>query len=449
MQGDNIEFPGLHWKMVEEAIEAFNLENSVSAKIPRLEHLTHSQTDSILRLFEKMNIESFQIMKLTSIYFSGSYDEKGFLCKVSCQENILIIFWSAEGDAYAVISDRALFLGRKMQTNSHTSSNRYCVKLSDKIIFRINSSKFSGGDNIFPMVFSADSVVPIFGIEQAVDLHTLTIIPVEYGVPIYFKVQRIECYTFLPSSSPHGCVFSPAFLPGKNEEASSVTMNLNPMLPDTLHEAFNKYNAFSTALMKGYDLTLKEIKIAMDEIVRIGTYYETIWYCELKEEELKFVSYDLNDLDIDDIIANIEDFIELKENIKSKIHHITSSSNSLAVSPIVSFNVEGERLCLLKGTITKFIPESVLGIRVSGRWTEHPEDLDEEGSIYIDFPKEIFKPLVRAIRESIYFDRAEIDSGPQAKRPIFSISDRKEVEGKAMFDYFQIPQNIFRWNLLK
>jgi hypothetical protein len=75
-------------------------------------------------------------------------------------------------------------------------------------------------------------------------------------------------------------------------------------------------------------------------------------------------------------------------------------AHSSAPDSIVYFNVEGERICILKSTLQEMIPNSQLTIRVaSGRWEEQAENLDEDGNIIIeDIPRVVFKKIIEGIR---------------------------------------------------
>jgi hypothetical protein len=66
--------------------------------------------------------------------------------------------------------------------------------------------------------------------------------------------------------------------------------------------------------------------------------------------------------------------------------------------PLVCFNVEGEIVPILRSTILRVIPQSQLAIRVSGRWTDQPSDIDEHGNLIVRCPKEAFKHILASIQ---------------------------------------------------
>eukprot|EP01031_Cornospumella_fuschlensis_P026503 gene26503-32027_t len=71
---------------------------------------------------------------------------------------------------------------------------------------------------------------------------------------------------------------------------------------------------------------------------------------------------------------------------------------SQSVDPIVYLNVGGMKLTVLRSSILRCFPESQLAVRISGRWHEQPEDVDEEGNAFYNLPKKPFKALISYIR---------------------------------------------------
>jgi hypothetical protein len=74
------------------------------------------------------------------------------------------------------------------------------------------------------------------------------------------------------------------------------------------------------------------------------------------------------------------------------------SSEDMASTPLVYFNVEGEIVPILRSTILRVIPQSQLAVRVSGRWQDQPSDIDEHGNLIVRCPKEAFKHILASLQ---------------------------------------------------
>lgn len=59
------------------------------------------------------------------------------------------------------------------------------------------------------------------------------------------------------------------------------------------------------------------------------------------------------------------------------------------------FNVDGERMTIKKSTIESVFAGSQLAVRLSGRWTEQSNDVDEEGNIIYDVSLSAFRALLQ------------------------------------------------------
>jgi hypothetical protein len=83
--------------------------------------------------------------------------------------------------------------------------------------------------------------------------------------------------------------------------------------------------------------------------------------------------------------ATVQDM--LVERIRTSYALLAEQSSATAqqakTANIVTFNIQGESVCLLKSSIAKVIPNSQLAIRVLGDWTEGPTTLDEQGRFII------------------------------------------------------------------
>jgi hypothetical protein len=62
------------------------------------------------------------------------------------------------------------------------------------------------------------------------------------------------------------------------------------------------------------------------------------------------------------------------------------ASPVIPMPPIVSFNIDGKILSILRSTILRVIPDSQIAIKVSGRWIGQSGEVDDEGNYYLSFP---------------------------------------------------------------
>jgi hypothetical protein len=76
-------------------------------------------------------------------------------------------------------------------------------------------------------------------------------------------------------------------------------------------------------------------------------------------------------------------FLE-KEDIVGK-ECLEKSTGSIKIT---NFNVMGDIVSVPKSTIDKYLPDSQLAVRVSGRWEAQPGEIDSQGNLIIMQPKE-------------------------------------------------------------
>jgi hypothetical protein len=69
-----------------------------------------------------------------------------------------------------------------------------------------------------------------------------------------------------------------------------------------------------------------------------------------------------------------------------------------AEDTIVNFNVMGDIVTVPKSAIDKYLPDSQLPIRVSGRWEAQPGEIDSQGNLIIIQPKEPLMKLFSYLR---------------------------------------------------
>jgi hypothetical protein len=101
-------------------------------------------------------------------------------------------------------------------------------------------------------------------------------------------------------------------------------------------------------------------------------------------------------------------------------------------SPIVDWNVEGKKICILKDTIKAVIPQSQLAIRISGRWLEQQQNVDEEGNLILEGSKEVLVKIFSSIRAQHLLDEVET----------FSLSYQLKEDYLEIADYLQIDRSL-------
>lgn len=96
--------------------------------------------------------------------------------------------------------------------------------------------------------------------------------------------------------------------------------------------------------------------------------------------------------------------------------------------PLAYLNVEGNSFVIRKSTVLEIFPERQLAIRLSGRWTEQEQDIDENGNSYYDVWSDGFKLIIPYAREKKFL-------GSSAKMIV-----KKEMIGevKKLMDYLMI-----------
>jgi hypothetical protein len=92
--------------------------------------------------------------------------------------------------------------------------------------------------------------------------------------------------------------------------------------------------------------------------------------------------------------------------------------------PIISFNVEGEIISVLRSTLLRVVPESLLTIKISGRWIIQKNEMDEHGNLIVDHcSKRLFDQIITCLANS--------DS-------ILYITEETKNECEEVLDYLQI-----------
>ena len=91
---------------------------------------------------------------------------------------------------------------------------------------------------------------------------------------------------------------------------------------------------------------------------------------------------------LQDIVATIE-----RLHAMASVPLVENDTDS-----VVTFNVGGTIVCMKRSTLLNYAPDSYFSGRVSGRWTEHSDDVDEEGNIFQDKNPECFLRIMSYLR---------------------------------------------------
>ena len=83
---------------------------------------------------------------------------------------------------------------------------------------------------------------------------------------------------------------------------------------------------------------------------------------------------------------------------------------------ILTLNVGGQvNLQVLRRTLCA-VPESMMASKFSGRWDDQIER-DKDGNIFVDYPPEIFQPLIALLRARVW------ESKPEFQLPAPTVKD--------------------------
>ena len=103
---------------------------------------------------------------------------------------------------------------------------------------------------------------------------------------------------------------------------------------------------------------------------------------------------------LQDIVATIE-----RLHAMASVPLVENDTDS-----VVTFNVGGTIVCMKRSTLLNYAPDSYFSSRFSGRWTEHSDDVDEEGNIFQDKNPECFLRIMSYLRL-----RVMLGNDPEAK----------------------------------
>jgi hypothetical protein len=216
---------------------------------------------------------------------------------------------------------------------------------------------------------------------------------------------------------------------------------IDPVLGDNIKsvmEGINKVLTLSNKLQK-IKQQLKDYEVSLkNEIDWVIAFLIDMWSSIIPDFP-KFNNHKRKLTDEDHFECIFSYLDEIKSVIVSyhKVLREANSQEKMNLNPIASFNVEGERICILKSTLQEIIPESPLTISIaSGRWEEQERNLDEDGNIIIeDIDSKVFKALINSLRDT-KFNRT--------KGPLwFQVTPEEMSNYKNVLDFYLIENYQF------
>mmetsp|Transcript_15493 Transcript_15493/g.16789 ORF Transcript_15493/g.16789 Transcript_15493/m.16789 type:complete len:457 (+) Transcript_15493:23-1393(+) len=115
------------------------------------------------------------------------------------------------------------------------------------------------------------------------------------------------------------------------------------------------------------------------------------------------------------------------QDYKHRVKSAASKAERRQLDCLAYFNVEGERMVIKKYSLVSIFEESQLAVRLSGRWTEQLDDVDEEGNIYYDVSSAAFRALFQFVRIRVLVKDGQFTFVEEIK-PLL----------KSLIDYFAI-----------
>lgn len=153
-------------------------------------------------------------------------------------------------------------------------------------------------------------------------------------------------------------------------------------------------------------LTEEEERIALRELQLEIKVYRTLNIVQQMAHYFRLVSShgtceDPSYLEFDEIDVLLDHLERLLEYLHSLLlQNSSSSTETQSVSPVVYLNVNGEVCPLLRCTLKRFMGESQLAVRFSGRWEAQSSanEVDEEGNLILAMPSEPVRDLLKYAR---------------------------------------------------
>jgi hypothetical protein len=403
-------------------------------------------SDSNMTIIEKELEQRFQYNVLDGqikMVFSYPSSEPQSAIDVFQQENdCLILLKTAQNKVYCCFTDQSLMLNEVLNSgktfvlccddgsiwNTHNtiSESNYCIKKSSSIFpicfftSKLNNTETVGhpylqtfenrtkGLNILWAYFFANE-------EKDYYYNNCT---QEEG----FKIIEMQIY-LAPNNYKRTFSIMPSSKEDIRDEHQVVFMKQDEVIDSDIRNTFQSWVTLMNqihSLAKCIDSLLKDISEVnltfQQTTLRLTAYLSSLWSC--------------NGMHNDRESENLKQLLEL---IKSRQKSLNSIEHA-----IVYFNVEGERICILKSTLQEMIPNSQLTIRVaSGRWEEQAENLDEDGNIIVeDIPRVVFKKIIEGIRRGKLMKVKEII--------IYVSCDKQKKTILKYLDYLAIEDYVFK-----
>eukprot|EP01040_Poterioochromonas_malhamensis_P015494 gene15494-17350_t len=233
-------------------------------------------------------------------------------------------------------------------------------------------------------------------------------------------VSRTPITLSKKSVSPFGLVHSSgsAFL--ESSEALQKQLALLNQSAQLLFQLEEVHDAVQVRLM----LFLKELKFIREFL-----------YSEWKDIILSLPTFDIiEEKDESNIEKHIQYFatiFPLIQEYKDRVKSASSEAEKRQLDGLAYFNVEGERMVIKKSSVVSVFGESQLAVRLSGRWTEQADDVDEEGNIYYDVSSSAaFRSLLQCARFRSF----------RVKGPL-TFPNILQIPLQSLLDYFSIDMS--------
>jgi hypothetical protein len=239
--------------------------------------------------------------------------------------------------------------------------------------------------------------------------------PIQYAIDSC-QFERLEIYEMQRRYLPETLKLShKRFHPASNSFDFSEITDQHPTKRARTAEKnetfplLTKYSEMIDSSAKQFEMQMKQVEAELSEqkteIEFMKKYFYKQWFVEKGNR-------------------NESRTTVLKKIMEKKI-------DSSAPSSIISFNVEGHQLPILRSTILRLIPDSLLGIKVSGRWTIQPNEMDEQGNLIVNnCSKEAFDQIITALQ---FYDH-----GPTGTVRMLLLTEKTKDEMAMALDYLQI-----------
>jgi hypothetical protein len=199
---------------------------------------------------------------------------------------------------------------------------------------------------------------------------------------------------------PSTCLDSSSERPRKSAKTDESNESSFPLVTK-YHELIASQTEQLKIEMK---LSEKELTVWKEEIEFMTNYFCKQWFSEFDETAAGSV-------------AVLHRIIERKMDTSTPF-------------PITTFNVGEKTISILRSTLLHFIPDSLLGIKVSGRWTIQPNEMDKKGNLIVNCSKEVMDQILTGLQFSYH--------EPAATERALFVTEKTKNEIETVLDYLQI-----------